>query len=165
MSDPPIPCYPSFGKLNFPDQQFSIINVSVLLAFQIELALDSSSTHPLRITAKAQIQAGLSYLRDIKENWHSAEWTLRVYEWVVKRAGLSISDGNEYNSMGQGTSFNTNHLSPRQDGDAAANYDQSIWIDPGSRPVEMIERLPDDWMQAFLEESLVRGFDDSFFNF
>lgn len=145
-------------KVTFTNQRQSIYSVSILLTFQIELALDSTSANPLKTTAKAQIQAGLSYLRNIKGRWNSAEWVLRVFEWVVKRAGLGLTDGND---GCQSTPLNPPQSSACQNGDGGDSVQQSIWMDVGSN----IQGLPDEWMNAFLDENLGAEFEDDLFNF
>ncbi|KAJ5730667.1 uncharacterized protein N7483_005175 [Penicillium malachiteum] len=58
----------------------------------MESALDDESKSSRRYTAKARINALLSYFEEAGENWQMAKWTFRVSEWVIKQAGLRVDE-------------------------------------------------------------------------
>jgi hypothetical protein len=82
---------------------------------------------------------------------------MRVFEWVVKRARLGLTDGNE---DCQSMPLDSTPLSVRQNGEGS-NSVQSNWKNMGSN----IQGLPDEWINAFLNDHLGAGFEDDLFNF
>lgn len=61
-----------------------------LLAFHLETALSEECAQSRKFAAKARINSLLAYFTEAGESWQMAKWTLRVAEWVVKRADLRM---------------------------------------------------------------------------
>ena len=64
---------------------------STNVAMYIEAALDPSTTEDKRLTIKTQIHAGLVSLKEGSEHWNSIKWMLRMFEAIVTRTGLSLT--------------------------------------------------------------------------
>lgn len=64
---------------------------STNVAMYIEAALDPNTTDDKRFMIKAQIHAGLVSLKEGSEHWSSIRWTVRMFEAIVARTGLSLT--------------------------------------------------------------------------
>jgi len=135
-----------------------MICASTVLALHIEVALEPAANRTQRLMAWAHIHAGLSYLRNIGENWPSIKWTLRVFEWIVARAGLSVAD-----DLVEG--FRTTAINPSNNHDSSTsnnisnnnNNNDEVELPfetAGNRSHEMFEGLPNDWIRAVSEASM-----------
>lgn len=131
---------------------------STNLAMYIEAALDPDTTDDKKLSIKTQIHAGLASLKEGSEHWSSIKWTLRMFEAIVTRTGLSLTQqGTEQTSESQ---LNITSMIPF----APANYD---WFNSNCSPGgEVPDVLLDfdaagnlgtvygsdaqDWMQDFL---------------
>lgn len=109
------------------------------------------------MTAKTQIHAGLAYLREAGEKWLNAKWTCRVFEYIIRRVGLSIgSDDLAVRGPDQ-----QEPMTWRQN----AN-DPSSDFNLGQLPTSPIgmEGLPDHWIENLLAENMINSLDDGVFN-
>lgn len=135
-----------------------------LLAFQIEIALDQTNEQANKVAAKARIHACLSYLRAMSDSWRIAKWSLRVSEWVVRRAGLALTDvatGSITPANGQADhgidSGGGQQFGERINDLHTASFDEfNFSVD---------DVLPDHWMQDFLGESFFNQLDDEYLKF
>lgn len=65
--------------------------VSTLLAMHIETALSPTLSTNQKCIIRTRIHTGLSFMRETCEYWCSLKWTLRMFEVVVSRMGLSLT--------------------------------------------------------------------------
>ena len=124
----------------------------------IESALGAATTEDKKLSIKTQIHAGLSSLKEGSEHWSSIKWTLRMFEAIVTRTGLSLTQqGPEQTSQSQ---LNITSMIPF----APANYDWFNSSSPagGDLPDVLLDfdaagnlgtvygSDTQDWMQDFL---------------
>ncbi|KIX09208.1 uncharacterized protein Z518_00287 [Rhinocladiella mackenziei CBS 650.93] len=67
---------------------------STNLAMRIEIALHPSITPRKLLATKTQIFAELEYLRESSEYWSSLIWTLRMFEAVIARTRLGLTEAS-----------------------------------------------------------------------
>jgi hypothetical protein len=127
-----------------------IICASNLLAFQIEVALDPTSSLTQKVTAKARIHAGLSYLRDVSKNWRIAKWTLRVSELVVHRACLSLTEVENGSGVSQPMAVQQPINAGERGWNNDNNFDDNFPFDP---EFNIDEVFPEPWVQDFIGEN------------
>ncbi|KIV92256.1 hypothetical protein PV10_06713 [Exophiala mesophila] len=131
---------------------------STNLAMYIESALDAATTEDKKLSIKTQIHAGLASLKEGSEHWSSIKWTLRMFEAIVARTGLSLTQqGPEQTSQSQ---LNITSMIPL----APANYEWFNSSSPagGDLPDVLLDfdaagnlgtvygSDTQDWMQDFL---------------
>src|SRR5258706_1894120 len=68
---------------------------STLLALHIEIDLHRSTTAHERHIARTRIHNELAYLRSLPSSWSPVKWTLRMFEVIVSRTGLSLATAEE----------------------------------------------------------------------
>lgn len=131
-----------------------------LLAFQIEIALDTECSPTRKLAAKARINALLPMFQDAGETWRIAKWTFKVSEWVVKRAGLLMGDASDQANNAY------NQARPRRDWNTSQQQDSGSSMlrnEPGltnGAPFNIDDVLPDHWLQDFLGQSLFGQLDN-----
>jgi hypothetical protein len=142
-----------------------------LLAFLIEIALDDESSASRRFTAKAHINALLAYFQESGDNWQIANWTYKVSDWVVQRAGLKMqidatpsASISEHAQQARSWSFN-------QDENSTSNSD-GLRIPAPLAPFfsngashGFGDVLPEHWFQDFFGDSLYSQLDNQFASF
>ena len=125
-----------------------------------------------KLVARARIQALLKYLQEMGGRWSIAKWTSRVYEWVVQRAGLMLSDIVEQSKS------RANDFVPRQEPQQQMSvneiplpriddlpFDPNTGLNADEDSFDVGEILPDLWMQDFVGESFFGQLDDGIFGF
>lgn len=122
----------------------------------METALDEESTSSRKFTAKARINALLAYFQETGENWQMANWTFRVSEWVVKRAGLKMD-------VGAALSEDISRTSQQQPRNWNSNEHQSSAVTPIPAPLGPFfsseslfafgDAFPDPWLQDLFGDS------------
>ena len=122
------------------------------------------------MVAKARIHALLIYLHETGSRWCIAKWTSRVAEWVVKKAGLMISESPHDNGdEGRNKPQQEQQYRPQQNPVASQNYHSSADEASAQDNFDFVEAgfafdvntvLPDQWMQDFLGESFFGQLDD-----
>lgn len=73
---------------------------STLLALHIETALKSSLIDRAGLVSRTRIDTVMKFLRSFYPSWSNLKWTLRLFEVVVSRTGLSLTstDGPSYDA-------------------------------------------------------------------
>lgn len=136
-----------------------------LLAFQIEIALDDESTTAQKDLAKARIHATLAYFRDSSDIFPIAKWTLRVSEWVVKRAGLLMkNDSGEANGrQDELQEMNDHSIDKNGNDETSVNTLDPMLTNESLYSVDHV--FPEHWIQAYLGESFFAQLDEDFLSF
>lgn len=160
-----------------------------LIAFQLDVAFDQSTSLNQRLVAKAQLHTGLSYFRSVSNRWKNAKWASRVMEWAISKVNTDlelssirrtrlhtpVSDGGALSPSridplsGRGNAAvdggHANTTSQPKNGDIAFNGTRGVGgIDylNGMGPLMNLD-LGDgvDLMDGLLPDSLLQGFLDS----
>jgi hypothetical protein len=160
------------SAMNANAQPIRIVCASNLLAFQIEVALDVSTAFTERLVARVRIQALLKYLQEVGLRWCIAKWTSRVYELVVRRAGLMLADTESQGNI-RPNNITAQHepLQPLPNSDFSGQQisDFPFEPNPGSNvngiSFDVDQLLPDLWMQDFVGESFFGQINDSIFGY
>ncbi len=84
----------------------------------------------------------------MSNNWRLAKWSLGVSEWVVRRAGLALTEGST--DVSTPVPAHSGSEGEQQVGDALQTVEMSTF-DQFGFSVEDV--LPDHWMQDFMSES------------
>jgi len=104
---------------------------------------------------------GLAYFRDMASRWMNARWAYRVLDWVVKRAGLAMSEcmGTDARCFSgrQGVDERVVQEGEVQENIGHVNFMMLGGIETGS------DGQVDSSLQSLLEENAFEGFDEHLF--
>jgi hypothetical protein len=108
---------------------------STVVAMHIEIALSPSFASPQRRASRTHIHNGLAYLRASSEHWQRVQWTLRMFEVVVARTGLSLGgpDHSDFDvtSMSPFAQTRSNMSDERNDSSkTSSDYNIVTGVDP-----------------------------------
>jgi hypothetical protein len=138
---------------------------STVLALHVENVLQKSTSAHERQMARTRIHSELSYLRSLPSSWIAIKWTLRMFEVVVSRTGLSLEVAKEsdFNLRSENPfNFNiqnNNRLSVENGGDNSGTFDflgssdfnfdmPALELDDNFGPMMGINS--DDWLHELL---------------
>lgn len=126
-----------------------------LLAFHLENALDEESTPSRKFSAKARINSLLSYFAEAGENWQMAKWTLRVSEWVVKRANLRIDLENPQATSPSNTDKENPIIGQEERNERLANLEWPVPLAPFFANESLLtfsDTIPDPWLHDLFDD-------------
>lgn len=148
---------------------YRIVCASNLLAFQIEIALDTSTSFAEKMVAKARIHAILTYLDSTGDRWCIAKWTYRVSEWVVRKAGLMLSESTHGNAPEKSGRSQQRHppaiCEDEQMDSGGTHFDDHFQMGDDAFSFDVDHVLPDQWLQDFLGETFFGQFDEGMSTF
>ncbi|CAH0050937.1 unnamed protein product [Clonostachys solani] len=149
-----------------------IVCTTQLLALQIETVLSPQCSRGTRHALKADINAMLAHLEDVKDCWLNAKWASRVFGWVVGRTGLSLRepelprgsmasgpDGGHLSSNvpGAGEQPSQNHPQPEYLNDGYEVGQGGAFFDPS-------EGLPETWLEDMMNSGILEEQDRAIFD-
>lgn len=122
------------------------------MALQIETALSADCSRMQRETLKAEIHTVLTYLWEIEDTWLNAKWASRVFDCVVKRTGLSLSE-----SYPEGVGApNEATINGARNNQGLNGEQQSEAV---SYPLDYLEAFPDNWLQDIIDQGALNAQD------
>jgi hypothetical protein len=154
-----------------PFSLYRIVCTTQLLALQIDTVLSPQCSRGTRHALKADINAMLAHLEDVKDCWLNAKWASRVFGWVVSRTGLSlrepeISRGSTANGPGGNSGHSSLNLpegmvQQLQPGCLNDNSDKSY---QGNALLDPSEGLPETWFQDMINSGILEEQDQGIYD-